>query len=85
MGIIDQLTGGPKSSPVAAEVALSEQGKRAAEGLKGQGMLGMITDVVEDDGPCTIQHIISKTGIKFKDVDATLRSYPAYFVRRQNP
>lgn len=85
MGFLDQITGGPSSSPLAAEVALTEQGKRSAENLRGQGMLGLIVDVVEEDGPCTVQHIVKKTGIKYKDVDATIRSYPAYFVRRQNP
>jgi hypothetical protein len=85
MGILDQLTGGPKSSPLAAEISLTEMGKRMAESVRGQGMLGTIIDIVEDDGPCTIQHVVQKSGLKFKDVDVTIRNYPAYFVRRQNP
>jgi len=85
MGILDTLTGGPKSSPLAAEVALTESGKKMAEQVRGQGMLGTIMDTVEDDGPCTIQHVINKTGLKLKDVDLTIRNYPAYFVRRVNP
>jgi len=54
-------------------VQLTPAGKQAAEETKGVGRLGSILDVVEDNSPCSVQYIASKTDLTPQAVYHTVK------------
>jgi hypothetical protein len=60
-------------------VQLTAAGKAEAERSKGVGRLGAILDVVEDDGPCSVQHVATKSELTPRAVYHTVKERPDLF------